>query len=56
MKEKKIMKTDSNNVSILFYPTALCKLGPQKQFSKKQKIKIFDKTKMVRVLKLVTPH
>ena len=33
--EQKIMKADSNNVSILFYPTALCILGPQKQFSKK---------------------
>ena len=26
--EQKIMKADSNNVSMLFYPTALCKLGP----------------------------
>ena len=44
--ELKIMKADSNNISILFYPTALCKLSPQKQFSKK------DKRKMVRVLNL----
>ena len=36
--EQKIMKADSN---ILFYPTALCKLGPQKQFSKKRKMNDF---------------
>ena len=35
LKEKKFIKSNSNNISILFYPTALCKLGPQKQFSKK---------------------
>ena len=39
--EQKIMKADSNNVSILFYPTALCKLSPQKQFSKKWKMNNF---------------
>ena len=35
------MKADSNNFSILFYPTALYKLGPQKQFSKKRKMNDF---------------
>ena len=30
--EKKFIKVNSNNVSILFYPTALCKLGPKKIF------------------------
>ena len=39
--ELKIMKADSNNVSILFYPIALCKLGPQKRFSKTQKMNDF---------------
>ena len=32
--KKKLVKAYSNNVSTLFYPTVLRKLGPQKQFSK----------------------
>ena len=39
------MEADSNNVSTLFYPTALCKLGPQKQFSKKRKMNDFWENK-----------
>ena len=39
--EQRIMKADLNNVSILFHPTVLCKLGPQKQFSKKRKMNDF---------------
>ena len=37
----KFVKGNLNNVSIFFYPTALCKLGPQKQFSKKRKMNDF---------------
>ena len=40
-KSRKLMIADLNNVSILFYPAALCKLGPQKQFSKKRKMNDF---------------
>ena len=40
-KMKKFVKVNLNNVSTLFYPTVLCKLGPQKQFSKKGKMNIF---------------
>ena len=39
--EKKFAKANSNNVNILFYPTAICKLSPQKQFSKKRKMNDF---------------
>ena len=39
--KQKFVKANSNNISILFYPTALCKLGPQKQFSKKRKMNNF---------------
>ena len=36
-----MVKANSKNVSILFYSTALCKLGPPKQFAKKWKINDF---------------
>ena len=39
--EKKFAKANSNNVNILFYPTAICKLSPQKQFSKKRMMNDF---------------
>ena len=35
------MTANSKDVSILIYPTALCKLGPQKEFAKKQKMNDF---------------
>ena len=40
--EQKFLKANSNNVSIMFYATASCKLGPQKQFSKTRKINNFS--------------
>ena len=39
--EWKFIKAYSMNFSIWFYSTALCKLGPQKQFSKKWKMNDF---------------
>ena len=39
--EKKFVKADLNNVSTQFYPTALCKLGPQNKIAKKQKMNDF---------------
>ena len=40
-KKLKFVRAYLNNVSILFYPTALCKLVPQKQYSKKRKMNHF---------------
>ena len=39
------MEADSNYVSTLVYPTALCNLGPQKQFSIKWKMNNLKKKK-----------
>ena len=37
-KEQKFVKVNSKKISISYYPTAIYKLGSQKQFSKKWKI------------------
>ena len=34
-KEKLLVIAKSKNISLLIYPIALCKLGPQKKFAKK---------------------
>ena len=40
-KEQKFVKANSKKISISFYPTAIYKLGSQKQFSKKRKMNDF---------------
>ena len=40
-KEQKFVKANSKKISISFYPTAIYKLGSQKQFSKKWKMNDF---------------
>ena len=45
-KEQKFIKANSKKISILFYPTAIYKLGSQKQFSKKWKMNNFWKKKI----------
>ena len=39
--EQKFVKANSKKISISFYPTAIYKLGSQKQFSKKRKMNDF---------------
>ena len=44
-KKQKFVKANSKKISISFYPTAIYKLGSQKQFSKKWKMNDYWKKK-----------